>query len=157
MLRGSHGSSKEDSGNCSSSAAHLAAFTLMEKCFSGSASITAHTLHTCKVSWEVFVLNINVDMLDGCICGVERKAGRRVAVQSQVAKQLHFSCIELSEIQIKVQLRMTDWGLERVWGGSVGLGGQLLSLLLQCCSAPLLHAFHLHRLASIVETRTIFN
>lgn len=118
------------------------------------------------------MLNINVDLLNWCMCGEDRRegrqAGRRVAVQSQVAKQLHFSCIELSEIRIKVQLRMTDWGA----GDGLGrvcwarwLLRQLLSLLLQrCtaavllrCSATLLHAFHLHRLASIVETRTIFN
>lgn len=82
---------------------------------------------------------------------------------TEVAKQLRFSCAELPEIQIKVQL-MTDWGLEAVWGGSVSVSmlrsGAALRLrpaaLLRCSAAPL-HASHLQGLASIVETRTIFN
>lgn len=41
-----------------------------------------------------------------------------MAAWSEVAKQLYFSCIELPEIRIKVQLRMSDRGLETVWGGS---------------------------------------
>lgn len=74
MLRGSHRSCKDDSGNFSGSAARLAAFTFMEKWSSGSVGITAHTLHTCEGLWEAFVLNVNVDM---CVCGEGRKEGRK--------------------------------------------------------------------------------
>lgn len=106
--------------------------------------------------------------------GVE--TGRKEAVWSEVAKQLHLPLYECTEIWIKVQNDwLTDWELKNKQSKGKQFGVDIsgkdclcrrgLHALLKwpettfipAATTAALHTSHLQRLASIVETCTIFN
>lgn len=123
-------------------------------------------------SWTELPFNFKshvgeVDAQSVFLEGVERHAGK-MAVQSEVAKQLHVPMHVRPEISIKAQC---DWEVKTeqlngkqfgvcvcvYWGGLHGLLLWPETTFIPAASTAALYTSHLQRLASIVETCTIFN